>query len=790
MTLPAGSEAVARPAGWRGIALKLALAVAAPLVALGALEGTLRLAGYGVATDLFIPNAEPGVYRTNPQFTAPYVPASFGIRPLSFRIRRHKAPNALRVFVVGESAAQGMPEPDYGFAALLRANLRAQFPGREVEVFNLGITAINSHVVRRAVAEASAFEPDLFVVYMGNNEVVGPYGPGCAYLSKSPPLSVIRASAWVRGTRTGQLLASLLSRLAPAGSRTPEWKGMETFAAQVVRADDPRLSAVYLNFAANLRDILESARRSGAKVVLSTVAANTRTCSPFVSLHRLDLPAEKMRAWSAAYDAGRIALDLGDGATAAYRFREAIGIDPQYAGVSYRLAELDGSREAFPPGYIDALHWDALRFRPDPAINDAIRAAARDFGDSVLLVDAAREFGSDPGSDKPYRYDAFLDHVHFTWEGNLRLAGLLDAACLRQLRGSREPIPPPLSPETSAAVLGFTPDVELRMDKTMAELTLRPPFTGQITFSRDQALRRAAIETLTWTTSADGAVAAARETVAAAYQRDSRNPALAAHVASLEAELGHLKEARKAMEEALALEPETTERTIALARILARDPQTAGRAEDLLKGALEQDPDYFSAGTALVDVWISRGEAEEGKRVLSALLQRHSQNPYLRLEYAHLLAASGDEAGADGQARSVWEADRTGRPGMAALELRVRLALRLGRRDVAEALSLEAAAFQSDDYFNNERLVQIYEARGDSARAADALLAEAASGPFDSAQHLDLAHRLAELHRTREMLDELALAQEVARIDHNASVLRTVRPLIETYRERFRGASG
>ena len=67
--------------------------------------------------------------------------------------------------------------------------------------------------------EMAGFEPDLFLVYAGNNEVVGPYGPGCAYLSQMPPLWVIRASVFVRSTRTGQLLGSLLAaNLAP---RTP-----------------------------------------------------------------------------------------------------------------------------------------------------------------------------------------------------------------------------------------------------------------------------------------------------------------------------------------------------------------------------------------------------------------------------------------------------------------------------------------------------------------------------------------------------------------------------------------
>src|SRR5271157_6336243 len=125
-----------RPAG--RVLLRLLLFVAAPVVLVFALEGALRLAGFGKPTEFFIPDAKPGFYRTNPDFTAPFIPASFGVQPLNFRIRMHKGPDTIRVFVLGGSAAQGTPDPDFGFAAQLRAQLRARFPGKAFEVFNLG----------------------------------------------------------------------------------------------------------------------------------------------------------------------------------------------------------------------------------------------------------------------------------------------------------------------------------------------------------------------------------------------------------------------------------------------------------------------------------------------------------------------------------------------------------------------------------------------------------------------------------------------------------------------------
>jgi hypothetical protein len=126
---------------------------------------------------------------------------------------------------------------------------------------------------------------------------------------------------------------------------------------------------------------------------------------------------------------------------------------------------------------------------------------------------------------------------------------------------------------------------------------------------------------------------------------------------------------------------------------------------------------------------------------------------------------------------------------MAALELLVRLLGKQRRTWEADALTLEARARQPGDYFNNERLVQIYAAKGDAAMVAESLMAVEASGPFDAARHVDLAHRLADLGRGPQMLDELARAREVARIEGGGPQLQAVNDLIAIYRARFTDAN-
>jgi hypothetical protein len=397
---PSQDAASTRPAGRAVWAYRAALALAVPALVLVALEGGLRLAGYGRPSTFLVPDSTPGFFRSNPDFASLFLPGNFDLRPLNIRVARHKAPNTVRVVILGESAAQGVPVPSFAFAAQLRAQLRHQYPGKEFEVIDTGIVAINSHVVYQIARELAGFEPDLFVVYAGNNEVVGPYGPGCAYLSQMPPLWVIRASVLVRSTRTGQFLGALAARLAPA-RRPAEWGGMSMFVNNAVLADDPRLYAVYENFAANLRGVVRAATDAGAKTLLCTVVANLKDSPPFLSRHGAWLSKPELAAWQGPFGRGRLAWLLGDVREARGQLTEALRIDPEYADTSYLLGALDlqtGDVASARQHFLDALHWDALRFRPDAAINDAIRDVARTSGPGVSLVDAAVELGSDPAS--------------------------------------------------------------------------------------------------------------------------------------------------------------------------------------------------------------------------------------------------------------------------------------------------------------------------------------------------------------------------------------------------------
>ena len=49
--------------------------------------------------------------------------------PIPFALAKRKPVSTFRIFVLGESAAAGFPDPAFSFARILEVMLRARYPG-------------------------------------------------------------------------------------------------------------------------------------------------------------------------------------------------------------------------------------------------------------------------------------------------------------------------------------------------------------------------------------------------------------------------------------------------------------------------------------------------------------------------------------------------------------------------------------------------------------------------------------------------------------------------------------
>ncbi|HYA79176.1 MAG TPA: tetratricopeptide repeat protein, partial [Candidatus Nitrosopolaris sp.] len=396
-----------------------------PLLLLGGLELGLRLAGFGYPTGFFekIRAGDKDYFVNNENFSLRFFPPQLARWPGPVMFEAKKPANTYRIFILGESAARGEPEPNYAASRYLEALLDERFPGTRFEIVNLGITAIDSHVILPIARDCARADGDLWIIYLGNNEMVGPFGAATVFGAKAPPLGLVRLNLALQRTRLGQLLADLSRRVGGKNANT-SWGGMKMFLGNQLRADDPRKEAVYQNFERNLNDMVKVGFDSGAKILLNTVAVNLKDCPPFASLTNSSLPIADRAQFNRLFSAGCADEAQTDFAGAAKNFEAAARLDPLFPELQFRwgecllaLTNAAGAREHFQAACDD----DALPFRADSRINAAIEKTGRHFaGDRLTFFDAAAALEQDLPAGVCGQ-ETFYEHVHFNFDGNFRL---------------------------------------------------------------------------------------------------------------------------------------------------------------------------------------------------------------------------------------------------------------------------------------------------------------------------------------------------------------------------------
>ena len=406
------------------------VAMALPFLFLGLIEIGLRIWGYGYDPNFFkVQHHDDGkdYLINNDEFTFRFFSRELSRCPTPFKMETVKPPGVRRVFIFGESAAMGDPQPSVGPGHILDVLLREKFPGEKFEIINLGITAINSHVILPIAKEvAERGQGDIWLLYIGNNEMVGPFGAVTVFGNKAAPLSIVKLNIAVQRTRIGQLAVSLMRRFSskPVGK---SWQGMEMFLENQISAKDARRDTIYESFKKNLTDIVKLGIDGGAKVILSTVSVNLRDCPPFGSLPSDHLAAEQRQQFEKIYSDG-VALNQTNQVDAAMKhFADAAEIDPNFAELQFRWAQsllLLTNRTAARERFQRACDEDTLPFRADTRINQTIRSISeRRLSEQLLLCDAeaAMALAANAGIAGE---ESFFEHVHLNFDGNYRLAKL------------------------------------------------------------------------------------------------------------------------------------------------------------------------------------------------------------------------------------------------------------------------------------------------------------------------------------------------------------------------------
>jgi tetratricopeptide (TPR) repeat protein len=411
-----------------------------PVLLLGGAEVVLRLAGYGYSTHFFKPLriGNEDFLVENDKFGLRFFPPELARLPTPLRMAAHKDPGAFRVFILGESAAMGDPEPAFGAGRYLKVLLEERFPGQEFEVVNVSMTAINSHAILPIARDCAWQQGDLWVIYMGNNEMVGPFGAATVFGAQAPPLSLIRLNLALQRTRLGQLAAQIARKLKGGQAHGPSWGGMQMFANNRVSPHDSRRETVCQNFQRNLTDIVETGEKSGARIILSTVGVNLKDCPPFASDANTNASAATRAQMEQSSVQAALAAAQGNLLTAAGIYAQAAALEPESARLQFDWAttllnqtNLIEARKHFQL----ACSLDALPFRADQRINEIIsRTGSQKAGERLVLCDSAEALATNSPAGVCGE-ESFYEHVHLNFDGNYRLAKLWAEAAVRLLPG-------------------------------------------------------------------------------------------------------------------------------------------------------------------------------------------------------------------------------------------------------------------------------------------------------------------------------------------------------------------
>ena len=472
-----------------------------PLLFFVLLELGLKAFGVGTSFDYFHRVDIDGqtYFQENPDFADQFYPPGLNIGPRENTFSEENGPDLVRVYILGGSAAQGFPHRNHGLDRLLEAQLRAALPSRQVEVINTAMTSVNSHVVYAVARSIPDDSADFAVILMGNNEVVGPYGPGTFNQNFLDSITLIRGIQALKRTRIWQGLEALIRKISPTDAKQDlEWEGMQMFTKNGVPHDDPRMESVYSHYERNLEDTIEILRGKGMHVLLSSVPVNLRHSAPFLSVHTASLAGEQLERWREANRKASSSFDEENWADAVSHYQAALAIDPGYADTHFRLATALENLDEFDEArahYERALDLDALRFRADTRINGIIEKIATSVDDDAFsFVDGAGAFEQ---ASQPYQpgWNLLLEHVHYDFSGNYILSAEISRSIVRNLPETGDY--QPLAADEIARRIGFPNHETIEVIKNLQGMTQHPPFPGQSNYDELQAFLNRKLATVT-----------------------------------------------------------------------------------------------------------------------------------------------------------------------------------------------------------------------------------------------------------------------------------------------------
>ena len=336
-----------------------------------------------------------------------------------------KSPQTIRVFCLGASTMAGFP---YEYNAIpsefLRDRLTTAFPGKNIEVINTAIAATNSFTVDEFAGELVKYKPDLFVIYMGQNEYYGVYGVGST-ISVGKNRSLIKAYLWLQNFKTFILLKNIINSVSGWFGTNNQQENkvlMEEMANTSIRYDSDDYKTGVNTFRENYQEVINTARENNIPVLISSLVRNEKSLTPFVSFHSAGLSDSDKTHSENLFKSGVDSMNAGKYSSAEDLFAKAISIDSMPANYHYALAKcLEASTKynEAEKEYSLAADLDGLRFRAPSEFNKIIFELGKKY--NIPVADVRHLFQKN-SADGIIGSELLVDHVHPNIHGYFLLA--------------------------------------------------------------------------------------------------------------------------------------------------------------------------------------------------------------------------------------------------------------------------------------------------------------------------------------------------------------------------------
>ena len=351
-------------------------------------------------------------------------------RPASFR--DPKPPDTFRVFALGGSTTQGEPySTESAFPIWLGICLQT-VSEQQIEIINCGGLSYASYRVLAILKEILDYQPDLVVIYTGQNE----YLERRSYASQYARTWNNRALSAMSQLRTIQISKQWLGRDA---NQSAAANGDQTELSREVdalldyeggladyRRGDSWHTAVPAHFEWNLNAMVRECRARAIPLVMIKPVSNLRDCPPLKYETNPALTAELANEFELQFEIARQAGNTGEAVGAA---QVALRIDPEHAGANYLVGSLmlaDGDGESAKAYLERAKDHDVCPLRATREILGAVsRVAAQQ---NVPLVDAEHLFAA-RSEHGIVGANWLVDHIHPSVQGHQLLGEAIAATC-------------------------------------------------------------------------------------------------------------------------------------------------------------------------------------------------------------------------------------------------------------------------------------------------------------------------------------------------------------------------